>query len=289
MQQDQPLVFIPGLFETPHIWQSTIDRLELPAASVAHLHLVGHRPEDTLPFDLDRWVDEAVAVIDRHGAGRPVTLVCHSTGGLLGLILARRMPEKIESLVLVGSLSCGHRDRASKLDERLLARPLLGKVLFAMAGRRWLRTQASFQRGLRSVTTAEVAGAIPEDMRLMLKRCNAASALSMTRWVLNTSIIAQLPEITVPILAMIGQRDSVVPPSHQLRMMQAAPMAQACLMDAAHMPFLENPTAFDQALTGWLQLGPRAVREAQDQEADLRASNAFRAASTAPRLTQVQR
>ena len=284
-----PLVFLPGLFETPHIWQSTIDRLKLPADRVAHLHLWGHKPEDRGAFDLDTWVADAVGIIRAHGGDRPVTLISHSTGGLLSLILAKRHPEFIRSLVLTGSLTCGHRDRAARLEEKLLTRPLMGRALFSLAARGWVRSRAGFERALSCVMAPEIAAEVPDDMRLMLSQCSPAAALTMARWVLRTSIIDQLPQIRVPILAMIGQHDMVVPPLHQLRMMQAAPSGEGCLLDAGHLPFLENPAAFDRALRGWLMRPHGATPlSARAQPAPVLSSNALRAASTAPRLVQVQ-
>ncbi len=253
---DQHLVFIHGLFETSDIWKSIVERLELPSSRISYLALGGHDPADCAPFDIDRWIDRAAQKLFYRNAARKVTLVCHSTGGLLGLILARRHPQHIDSLVLIGSLSCGHRGKAAMIEQHILANNLLGPTAFSLGWRMWLATRRSFELGLQLATSAEVAGNVPDGMRQTLQQCDTEALRSMTNWVLNMSILDTLPAIDVPVLGLVGRNDHVVPPAHQLRLIQTAPGAQGYLLDAGHLPFLENPAAFDQALRGWLQFGP---------------------------------
>ncbi|MEJ6402373.1 alpha/beta fold hydrolase [Yoonia sp. 2307UL14-13] len=270
MRKNKPLAFIPGLFETSAIWQPTITRLELPISELVCLELGGHDPTDRVIFDVDRWVERAAAKIFPPGLTDKVTLVCHSTGGLLGLVLAKRYPRRVDSLVLVGSLTCGHRGKAVMVEQSILASDVLGPTAFSIGWRMWLASRRSFEVGLQLATSAEAASTVPDEMRVTLQKCDTEALRSMTNWVLKTSILDDLAEIDVPILGIVGRRDHVVPPEHQLQLIKTASGAQGCLLDAGHLPFLESPSAFDKALRGWLQFGPaRQVVPASAAPTDL--------------------
>ncbi len=76
------------------------------------LRRVGYRPH---PSGIDRCLGSLAALTDRlqrrvetvaANAGRPVTLVGHSLGGILSGLVARRRPELVDHVVTLGSPHC---------------------------------------------------------------------------------------------------------------------------------------------------------------------------------------
>jgi pimeloyl-ACP methyl ester carboxylesterase len=58
-------------------------------------------PPEDIELTLDHYVDEVVAVIRATSPSRPIALVGHSLGAVVGAAVAARHPELVESLVLV--------------------------------------------------------------------------------------------------------------------------------------------------------------------------------------------
>jgi 2-hydroxy-6-oxo-octa-2,4-dienoate hydrolase len=106
--QGSPVVLLHG--SGPGVSAYANWRLTIPTLAQRHRvlapDLVGfgftERPEP-ITYDLDTWESHAVGFLDALGLGR-VSLVGNSFGGALALRLASRHPERIERLVLMGSV-----------------------------------------------------------------------------------------------------------------------------------------------------------------------------------------
>ena len=248
-----PMIFIPGLFETPDIWAPTQARLGLSAARCLNLPLPGHDPARRA-LTVAEWTNDASARIADFAGGEPAMIVSHSTGAMLSLLLAQQNPAAIDSIVMAGGLTCGHRGRAACFSTEVMKWPKVARPLFGVLWRYWLSNRARFEQGLRSVTTPAVAAEFSEQMRSSLQACRAEDIRLLADWVLRHSLIDVLENISTPVLAVIGSADAVVPARHQLNILRGVSHAQGYLMDAGHLPFLENPRAFDSALLGWMTM-----------------------------------
>ncbi len=116
------LVFLPGLFMTQAAWEPLCRQLGLSHRLM--LDLPGHRPGDSAAevarsLQSGSWLDEMAAQIAGFSDGRGVHLVGHSTGGLVSLLLARRMPDLVRSMILIGAPVTGKRDRPRDMSATL--------------------------------------------------------------------------------------------------------------------------------------------------------------------------
>lgn len=252
-----PILLLPGLLETHHIWDHVIDRLHLTPDRTDALDLPGHIPGQdaatvTRVLTSGAWLEQvANRLRDRFG-GQPVTIIGHSTGGMIALQLARRYPALVESLVLIGALTKGDRERGFDPGARLVETPLLGSMAFRAGVNMWLSTPERFQQGyVIGAAQHRVRVPAPEAMRLQLRACDPSALHATAMWVLHADIERDLPQVTCPILAIIGTKDPVVPPLHQIGIIRKAPMACARLVPAGHLPFAECPDQVINALRGW--------------------------------------
>ncbi|SNT23381.1 alpha/beta fold hydrolase [Tropicimonas sediminicola] len=249
-------VFLPGLFETPHVWADIIHRLDL--ADPLCLDLPGHGAADwgerlRPKLRIDAWLDAAARSIEQRHGETGVVLVGHSTGGLLALALAARRPELISGLFLVGALTSGDRGRRFDPCARAMMLPGIGRPLARLFWSAWLRTPARFRRGLDAAAGMALDAPWAEDMRRALLGCDPDAVSACAEWVLTADIGHLLERVDAPVLSLIGTRDIVVPPHHQLELIRKAPKAQAMLIDGGHLLFAESPGDVATALRGWLQ------------------------------------
>jgi pimeloyl-ACP methyl ester carboxylesterase len=98
-----PLLMVAGLMSDGASWAPLIDLLE------PHFTLI--RPDNrttgqTVPWDapasMEHWVDDLLALLDHLGHDR-AHVVGHSLGGMIGWALSARDPERVASLLMLGS------------------------------------------------------------------------------------------------------------------------------------------------------------------------------------------
>ncbi|MEL6517008.1 MAG: alpha/beta hydrolase [Pseudomonadota bacterium] len=253
----QPMVFLPGLFEPACIWSPMRRRLGRRAETTLSLQLPGHTPGDTeadvaAALQSGAWFDDMAARLRRAFGSRPAVIVGHSTGGMIGLALARRHPDVVHSIVLVGGLTSGHRDRKLDLRAALVSNPLVGRSAFLALWRSWLSTPTLFRLGVLSAAAGRADLPNAGAWRNHLLACDPMAILACTHWVLRADLKTALAHIDKPILAFIGRSDPIVPAAHQLRVLRATPNAQGHLMAGGHLLFIENPEHLERGLRAWL-------------------------------------
>lgn len=265
---DTPLVFLPGLFETPAIWTPLHRRMA--DRFIHNLDLPGHLPGER-PAQLSRDLPSGEAVrtlsqrLNAASGGRPCHLVGHSSGGLLALMLAAREPGLIASLVLVGTPFAGHRGLRRDAWAELLKRERLVRWMLPTLWRGGLSSRARFRRILRSVLPEDALPRVPDGMRLALMRCDPQAVRQFAAWVLAQDATGLLQEVSVPALVIIGRDDRVVPARHQIDLLKALPRAQARIVPGGHLPFVEHPVAFERTLRAWMAQ-PRGLPEGPASE-----------------------
>ena len=198
------------------------------------------------PPTLAAMVD-AVAAIVALLAPRRVALVGHSMGGMVAQeLLATRTDLPVHALVLACTSPAFGRPggdwQAQFVAERLA--PLdAGLGMVAMAERlvpAMVSTQAVAEAQARAIA---VMARVPE-----------ATYRAALQAIVAFDRRAELPAIKVPVLCLAGEHDRTAPPEVMQRM--AGKIAQAqflCLNGAGHIANLEQPAAFNAAVTGFLR------------------------------------
>lgn len=188
----------------------------------AALELPGHDGGSDTPASIGEFAD----FIERRLAGRParsVVLCGHSMGGAIALETALRDPAALRGVVLIGS---GARLRvAPALFESLArdfpaaARDLAERFFFAAAEPGWIA---------RAVAQMERVGAAQtiRDFRA----CDAFDA------------VERLSELRVPLLALTGDGDALVPAKYATFIADRVPEGAARIIGGAgHFAMVERP------------------------------------------------
>ncbi|MGR3512014.1 MAG: alpha/beta fold hydrolase [Paracoccaceae bacterium] len=257
-QKRRHLAFIPGLLETADIWQDTMQRLEAKGTTTVAFDLPGHRQgegEERVSHRLqsEQWLEEIASHLRTQTRAGKVVLIGHSTGGMVALLLAHRFPTLVHSVIAVGALTCGRRDRAIDPLARLLSNDMLGPSAFRAALQLWLSTPERFQLGFRWSSAVPPKVSIADTVRQQLLQCDPMVLRACAKWVIESDIRSLLPQIKVPVMAVIGTEDRIVGPGHQIALIKRVPNAHAQLIHAGHLVFSEAPERLHAALSSWIE------------------------------------
>jgi len=211
--------------------------------------LVGYGESDKPAVVYDRpffavWLRN---FLDALGLEKP-TILGHSQGGAVALQLAIEHPERLERLILVcpAGLSVDGIPFGAKLGI------LWVNFLPSRLAARWMSRYVC-ENG-RSEWDGEIT-----DYLLQVKRLPQSKRVFLAG--LGESIAPfsadALQGIAHPTLIVWGRKDRLLLPSHAERARREIPASRLCLIaGAGHLPFLDQPEAFSDAVLGFVVDAP---------------------------------
>lgn len=235
-------VLAHGFTQTARSWQVVehLLRDSIAGCETRAVDLPGHG-DSTAPFDLDLWAS-AEWLANEGGAA---TYVGYSMGGRVALHAALARPDAIEKLVLIGATA--GIDQTSERHARRDADELLARRIEAVG------VATFIDEWLRNPLFAGLTGetALRTD-RLRNTAAGLAASLRSTGTGTQEPLWERLDEITVPVLLLVGERDSKFA-SLAERLRDGLPDAALVVVpDAGHSVHLEQPAATVDAITNWL-------------------------------------
>jgi pimeloyl-ACP methyl ester carboxylesterase/DNA-binding CsgD family transcriptional regulator len=202
-------------------------------------------------LSLDVWVRDLEAVVDHLGLAR-FPLFGMSQGGAVAIAYARRHPERVSHLVLVGAYALGNQRRAQNDHDRLEAQTLVNLMRIG-----WGSDNDAFRRVF---TNQFIPAGTPEQHRWWteLQRLTAsAEGAARTLEAFHEVDVVQLAtELDVPTLVMHARHDARVPFDEGRRLAALIPGARFLPLESANHVLLEGEPAwpvFLQALQSFLQ------------------------------------
>ncbi len=189
-------------------------------------------------------IEALMADAPRHS----VALVGHGMGGMLAQEVAVRRPDLVHQLVLVATAPA--------------VLPGDGYDRYASEGLRWLDEERDMFRTADTLLPRLVSpGALPEGVQLATfcqTQVHAATWRRALEAMRGFDRRGALGQIAAPTLLVAGEHDRVAPPETMDAMAHAIPGARLLTLRAAgHLPHLEQPDAFDEALVDFLRTARR--------------------------------
>jgi pimeloyl-ACP methyl ester carboxylesterase len=206
------------------------------------------------------------------GQGRPVVLVGHSIGGMINLTFAKLHPEELGSQVkgivqvdttYTNPVRTTSHSRLNLALQKPFAEPLLHLMipfspLVQMAN--WI----SYQEGLLDLKNAnssfagsETRGQVDLVSRLQAQSSPAVVArgtLAMFHWDGSTV----LPQISVPVVLLVGKQDTTTLPSASATMERSIPHAHMQIIDPSrHYSLLEKNQVVADAIAQFAAIALR--------------------------------
>lgn len=232
------LLFVHGVGSTAAIWDVQLDAFG-DAYRAAAIELRGNGvPPDPPPESITRagYASDVLTIADALGIER-FTLVGCSLGGVVAFELWSRAPERIESMVIVGSFARYPNARAYADGVAEAVKAAGSMPAFAEA-------------------RAAKLGLPPERLRETVEQMAAKSVpsyLAATEATWTGDYRAVLPTIDVPVLVCCGERDTVAPLALSREIAEGIPGAVLSeIPGAGHVANADAPDTFNAMLRKFL-------------------------------------
>lgn len=229
-----PVVWVHGWGMSSAIWRAVP---AFAAETALALDLPGHGGrlwDEGLGADAGRWAEDLLA-----RAPERAVWVGWSLGGLLALEAARRAPERVARLILLGTTPrfVATGDQACGMAADTLGQFMAGLAQDrALTLQRFLALQAVGAEGAREVR-ARLGQAVAESPPAAEAALRAGLAILR-----DTDLSASLHGLGRPVHVLLGDRDRIVPPCVADMYRQALPQAEIHIQaGAGHAPFLHAP------------------------------------------------
>jgi len=214
-------------------------------------------PSDTVTL---RGFVADIEALRIHAGAERISIVAHSWGGLLGMLYAARHPERVEKLVLVGSMAPSAKLRAEEEEAQRAAqdpedRALIERLRATQAVRD--RTPAgiealliaSFRSEFHDPAKADELQFAIDDRYADRSRRFAALGPELQDY----DVTGELDRIVAPTLLIYGA-DEPGATRGGAELARLIPDAElAIIPDAGHFPFIERPAQFQAKVAAFLR------------------------------------
>ncbi|MBW8886876.1 MAG: alpha/beta hydrolase [Fibrobacteres bacterium] len=202
----------------------------------------GQNRQAFAPFSIERCARVLAEYLEKRETG-PVAVLGHSMGAILGLHLAAAVPARMRALISVGGLPSITAGTRARLTER---KPLIEKN--GMGGLGWKVATANFSK-------ASLARS-PETLALFSRLWESQDPSAYLE-AMDSLMAAEAESLAahakMPCLVLRGKEDGYAPAEESRRFAASLPgtMRFFELEGCAHMPFLEDPQAFAEAIAAF--------------------------------------
>jgi pimeloyl-ACP methyl ester carboxylesterase len=244
----EPLVLVHGIATDRHIWDLVVPLLAQTRRVITlDLPGFGHSSPVHDGFQLESVAQRIARGLAGRGVRGPIDLVGHSLGGGVAITLAALRPRLIGRLILVAP--AGMRPFPAPIS-RLLA----SSADAALSARRRavsLTEVAWGRRLLLAMTAADGGGLPPELARQMVEASATARRTEAALATITSSDLRPvLAGVRAPLGVIWGEADRTVPLRALDEVLSSRPDAHVVrLPGAGHVPMVERPEAFADALT----------------------------------------
>lgn len=241
----KPIVLVHGWAMHAGIWREFAKQLALNYRVIC-LDLPGHgRSEAIDPFTLERISAELVDAV-------PEQRCCWlgwSLGATIALDIASRYPERVSSLILVAGnplFTVGASGRSPKMQTQWPGMDV--RLLDDFAGHLNENCQATLLRFLSlQVNGMPEQKAFLKALKTAVFECDAPDQVTLQGGLdilKRADLRSDLSRLTVPVSAILGGRDTLVPVAVGQQMQQLLPDIELNIIDkAGHVPFLSHQQA----------------------------------------------
>ena len=259
------VLLVHGLASSMITWYCNMDALADAGFTAIAIDLPGYG-DSGLANHLGYAPETAARFLADFTAGLGIerfSVVGNSAGGLVAGVTALEYPDRVEKVALVAAAGLGRR---LSWPLRIISVPLLGELIYkphligkaAMVKRIFFRPPAILDEILPEMLRVRC---LPHAPQVMLRSVRSGVNLMGLRP--EHHIVDRLRDLPIPLLAVWGEEDLVIPPVKAEEVRRALPGSVVhVLPECGHWPHMEKPEEFNRILTDFLSHAshPAAVR-----------------------------
>jgi len=239
-----PVIFIHGFPFSHKMWTFTNGQTELLAGTnrVIAYDVRGHGESEvgTGHYSIEFFVDDLVGLMD-HLAIHKAILCGLSMGGYIALRAVERHPDRVLGLVLCDTKSEPDGNEAKAKRAASIKNIQINGI------------KAYAADYIKNVFAPESLEKKQDAVKLIQSIIERTAPISVFGTLLalasRTDTTGSLTSIQCPALILVGEKDTLTPPSAAQAMKEKIPNSQMHIIpDAAHLSNLENPDAFNKHL-----------------------------------------
>ena len=243
----ETIVFTHGLGLSSHMFDEQVAALRARYRCVAFDFRGQGQSETTRhSYDLETLTEDTAALIEAlHCA--PCHFVGLSMGGIVGMLLALRRPEFIQSLTLI----------AATADPEARSKKPVYMLLGLIA--RFFGAGATAKQGMQVIFGKKFLTdpAREAERQEWLQRMSSGSGVGFAHAMLGVinrkDISNEIGQITAPTLVLVGDQDGAQGPDKSHRIHERIPGSQLVIIPGAgHSSTIEEPAAVTAAITVFL-------------------------------------
>ena len=239
---DAPVVVLGGsLGTTSEMWRPQLDAIEGTFRVLRFDHLGhGRSAVPDGPYRIEHLADQVIAALDEAGIGS----FCYcglSLGGMVGMAVAARWPERVERLALLCT-SAYFPPASGWLERAALVRSAGTAAVIEQTTSRWFTSEFQAQQPQMVETLIADLRTIPPEGYAGC--CEAIATMDLR---------PDLASITAPTLVIHGADDPAIPLPHSQEIAETIPGARLAVVEhAAHLATVEQPDSVTGLLVGHL-------------------------------------
>lgn len=247
-----PVVFVHGLGGCWQNWLENLPRVALQRRVIA-LDLPGFGSSElpVEPISITNFAATVDALCDVLDLG-PIVLVGNSMGGFTGAEIAIRHPERVERLVLVNAAGISITrafDKMTMQAAKVISPPVSAEPEYI---KRIFSRPAFIQTAFGSVMRHPTR--LARDLLAeQIHGTGKPGFIPAMQALLTYDFTDRLGEISCPTLIVQGSEDFIVPLGDAFEFERRIPRATMLILDdTGHVPMIERPRTFDDALMEFL-------------------------------------
>ncbi|MBN1488200.1 MAG: alpha/beta hydrolase [Anaerolineae bacterium] len=243
-----------------------------PKGKVILAGLPGHGPVENYPWahyaawTPQHFIDIGIETVRSHTNGTPVTLLGHSTGGMIALGVALQAPELVDRLILIAPVIWSELTGIVRTWEDAARYPKLLRALVAASVLPGQRSMVVLKSTLRFFASDNESFYNSPLLAPTLRWGYSHYQLSPIDGIAGTAAVlsqadlrplVQECELQVPTLLFHGVDDHIVPFTQSLWLSQAGSVVElVAYPGAGHMLYVERQQQLEDKIKAWLEDPP---------------------------------